>query len=86
MDFTCLHNWWLNDHLVWDNVVTKAPGRLNLVEETGVMMYETIEGKAWRTEPEVASLLDRKMAVALGAGGAGFIEWVEHEYCAGSSA
>ncbi len=76
VDFTCLHNWWLNDHLLWDNVVTKAPGKLNLVEETGVMMYETIEGKAWRTEPEVANLLDRKMAIALGAGAAGFIEWV----------
>lgn len=81
VDFTCLHNWWLNDHLLWDNVVTKAPGKVNLVEETGVMFYETMEGRAWRTEQEVANLLDRKMALSLGAGGAGFIEWVWNTNC-----
>lgn len=76
VDFTCLHNWWLNDHLLWDSVVTKTRGKANLVEETGVMFYETMEGKAWRTEHEAADLLDRKMALALGAAGAGFIEWI----------
>src|SRR6202008_3570697 len=43
VDFTCIHNWWLNDDLVWDNVVTKAPGKPNLVEETGVMFYEKMD-------------------------------------------
>jgi hypothetical protein len=76
VDFTCLHNWWLNDHLLWDNIVTTAPGKTNLVEETGVMFYETMEGRPWRTEQEVANILDRKMALALGAGTAGFVEWI----------
>lgn len=76
VDFTCLHNWWLNDDLVWDNVVTKAPGKPNLVEETGVMFYEKLDGSAWRTEEEARNLLERKLAISLGIGGAGFIEWI----------
>jgi hypothetical protein len=76
VDFTSLHNWWLNDDLVWDSVVTKAAGKPNLVEETGVMFYEKMDGSAWRTEEEARNLLERKMAISLGAGGAGFIEWV----------
>ena len=76
VDVTSLHNWWLNDDLVWDSVVTKAAGKPNLVEETGVMFYEKMDGSAWRTEEEARNLLERKMAISLGAGGAGFIEWV----------
>ncbi|HTK80700.1 MAG TPA: cellulase family glycosylhydrolase [Bacteroidota bacterium] len=76
VDFSCLHNWWLNDDLVWDSVVTKAPGKANLVEETGVMFYEKMGGEAWRTEEEVKNLLERKLAISIGAGGAGFIEWI----------
>ncbi len=76
VDFTCLHNWWYNDDLLWDAVMTKAPGKPNLVEETGVMFYEKVNGSAWRTEQEVANLLERKLAFSLGAGGAGFIEWI----------
>ncbi|MBI4428489.1 MAG: cellulase family glycosylhydrolase [Ignavibacteriales bacterium] len=74
--FTSLHNWWLNDDLVWDNVMTKFPGVPNLAEETGVMFYEKSDGSAWRTEEEAADLLERKLAVSFGAGGAGFIEWI----------
>jgi hypothetical protein len=76
VDFTCLHNWWYNDDLLWDSIMTKAPGKPNLVEETGVMFYEKPDASAWRTEQEVANLLERKLAYSLGAGGAGFIEWV----------
>ncbi|MBI3194501.1 MAG: cellulase family glycosylhydrolase, partial [Ignavibacteriae bacterium] len=75
-DFTCLHNWWYNDDLLWDSIITKSPGKPNLVEETGVMFYEKMDGSAWRTEQEVANLLERKLAFSLGANGAGFIEWV----------
>ncbi|MBI3005887.1 MAG: cellulase family glycosylhydrolase [Ignavibacteriales bacterium] len=74
--FTSLHNWWLNDDLVWDNVMTKFPGVPNLVEETGVMFYEKSDGSAWRTEEEAADLLERKLAISFAAGGAGFIEWI----------
>ena len=76
VEFTCIHNWWLNDDLVWDNVLTKAPGKPNLVEETGVMFYEKMDGSGWRTENDAAHLLERKLAISMGVGGAGFIEWI----------
>ncbi|TLY32461.1 MAG: glycoside hydrolase, partial [Ignavibacteria bacterium] len=76
VDFTCVHNWWLNDDLLWDQAVTTIPGKPNLVEETGVMFYEKMDATPWRTEEEARNLLERKMAVALGAGGAGFIQWL----------
>jgi hypothetical protein len=76
VDFTCIHNWWLNDDLLWDQVVTTIPGKPNLVEETGVMFYEKMDAAPWRTEDEARDLLERKMATALGAGGAGFIQWI----------
>jgi len=74
--FTSLHNWWLNDDLVWDNVITRFPEVPNLVEETGVMFYEKSDGSAWRTEEEAADLLERKLAISFAGGGAGFIEWI----------
>ena len=76
VDFTCLHNWWMNDDLLWDCVVTKTEGKPNLVEETGVMFAEAPDGTAWRSEEEVSALLERKLAVSIGSGGAGFIEWI----------
>lgn len=81
VDFTCLHNWWANDDLVWDGVVTKAPSKPNLMEETGVMFYEKMDGSAWRTEMSARDLLERKMALSLGANGAGFIEWIWNTNC-----
>ncbi len=76
LDFTCVHNWWLNDDLLWDQAVTSIPGKPNLIEETGVMFYEKMEAIPWRTEEEARNLLERKMELALGAGGAGFIQWL----------
>ena len=76
VDYTCLHNWWANDDLLWSGVMTKAPSKPNLVEETGLMFNEKMDGQAWRSEDEAAALLERKMALSLGANGAGFIEWV----------
>jgi len=81
VDFASLHNWWNNDDLVWDNVVAKPPAKANLVEETGVMFYEKTDGTAWRTEVEARNLLERKMAISLGANGAGFIEWIWNANC-----
>lgn len=76
VDFTCNHNWWLNDNLVWDNVVTKRPDKPNLIEETGVMFYEKMDGTAWRSEEDARNLLERKLAISVGCGGAGFVEWL----------
>jgi hypothetical protein len=81
VDFASLHNWWNNDDLVWDNVVAKPPAKANLVEETGVMFYEKADGTAWRTEEEARNLLERKMAISLGADGAGFIQWIWNANC-----
>ena len=61
--FRSLHNWWNNDDLVWDSVLAKAPSKLNLMEETGVMFYEKADGGAsWRSEEDVSHLLERKLA------------------------
>lgn len=77
MDFTSLHNWWANDDLLWDSVLAKAPSKLSLMEETGVMFYEKADGGApWRSEADVSNLLERKMALSFAADGAGFIEWI----------
>ena len=77
VDFLSIHNWWNNDDLVWDSVLAKTPSKLNLVEETGVMFYEKADGGApWRSETDVANLLERKMALSFAADGAGFVEWI----------
>ena len=77
VDFMSIHNWWNNDDLVWDSVLAKAPSKLNLVEETGVMFYEKADGGApWRSEQDVSNLLERKMALSFAADGAGFVEWI----------
>ncbi|HJT66006.1 MAG TPA: cellulase family glycosylhydrolase [Pyrinomonadaceae bacterium] len=76
-DFTSIHNWWNNDDIVWDSVLAKTPSKASLVEETGVMFYERADGdEPWRSEQEVANLLERKMAISLAADGAGFVEWI----------
>jgi hypothetical protein len=76
VDLTSIHTWWLNDDLVWDHVVTKAPRRPNLAQETGIMFVETLDARAWRTEHDSAALLERKLAIALGVGGGGYLEWI----------
>jgi hypothetical protein len=76
IDFTSMHNWWANDDLLWDSVMSKTSHAPNLIEETGVMFYEKIDGRAWRTEEEARNLLERKFAISLGAGGAGFLQWI----------
>jgi hypothetical protein len=76
LDFTCVHNWWLNDDLLWDSLLTKSPLKPNLVEESGIMFYETMRRTPGRTEEQARNLLERKMAFAMGANGAGFIQWL----------
>ena len=81
VDLTSVHTWWLNDDLLWDTVMTRAPGVPNLVQETGVMFNERADGLAWRTEEDVRDLLERKLALAIGAGGAGYVHWLWHSNC-----
>jgi hypothetical protein len=40
------------------------------------MFYETADGRPWRTEADVRDLFERKLALAIGAGGAGYINWI----------
>ena len=81
VDFTCVHNWWLNDDLLWDSVLTKSPSKPNLVEESGIMFYETMRRTPGRTEEEARNLLERKIAFAMGADGAGFVQWLWNTNC-----
>lgn len=76
VDFTCMHTWWNNDALVWDGVASRLPDRPMLVEETGLMRYERIGGASWRTEQEAAHLLERKLAMAIGSGSVGWVQWL----------
>jgi hypothetical protein len=76
VDLTSIHTWWFNDDLLWDAIVSKHPTRPNLVQETGLMFYEKADGQPWRSEREAHDLLERKLALALGVGGAGFINWI----------
>ncbi|UCC82150.1 MAG: cellulase family glycosylhydrolase [Gemmatimonadota bacterium] len=76
VDFTSNHTWWLNDDLLWDSVVTKTPDRPNLISETGIRLYERIDGSAWRTEQDARDLLERKLVLATVTDTAGFVEWI----------
>jgi hypothetical protein len=76
VDFTGTHTWWNNDALLWDGLLSKRPDRPALVEETGLMTYERPDGEAWRSEEEARNLLERKIALAIASGSAGFVQWL----------
>lgn len=76
VDYTTVHSWWLNDHLVWDSIFAKTADKPNLVQETGIMYVETPEGRAKRSEQELRSILERKYAYAFATGGAGAVQWI----------
>jgi hypothetical protein len=75
-DYTTVHSWWLNDHLVWDGIFAKTPFKPNLIQETGIMYVETPEGRAKRSEAELRNMLERKYAYAFSTGGAGAVQWI----------
>jgi hypothetical protein len=81
VDFTSMHNWWANDDLVWDSVMAKSPVKASLIEETGIMFYEKMDGSAWRTEEEARNLLERKLAISFAVQGAGFVQWIWNANC-----
>lgn len=76
VDYTTVHSWWLNDHLVWDGIFAKTHNKPNVIQETGIMYVETPDGRAKRSENELRSLLERKYAYAFSTGGAGAIHWI----------
>jgi hypothetical protein len=76
VDFTCMHTWWNNDAQAWDAVLSALPDRPMLVEETGMMRYERVDGTPWRTDDDAARLLERKLAIAVGSGSSGYVQWI----------
>lgn len=76
VDFTSNHSWWQNDDLLWDILLTKTPWRPHLMEETGIMFAERVDGMPWRTPEMARDLLEHKMALAFVGGGGGFIQWL----------
>ncbi|MBI2914722.1 MAG: beta-galactosidase [Firmicutes bacterium] len=76
VDFTCMHTWWINDSLLWDYLVSKVPGKANLIEETGVMFSERVQGLPRRSEADCRDLLERKFVYTFATGSAGVIEWI----------
>ncbi|WP_168123536.1 alpha-amylase family protein [Paenibacillus sp. HB172176] len=75
-DYTTVHSWWLNDHLLWDGVFAKTADKPCLTQETGIMYVETPEGRAKRSETELRNILERKYAYAFATGGAGAMQWI----------
>jgi Cellulase (glycosyl hydrolase family 5) len=75
VDYTSIHTWWLNDHLLWDVVSTKVPEKPSLVSETGLMRLESVDGEPWRSPIAAKNLLERKFAYAFQGRGAGAVEW-----------
>jgi hypothetical protein len=75
VDFTTMHSWWLYDDLLWDSLVAKQAAKPMLVQETGVMFEPDLLGRPRRSLANEASLLQRKVGIALGTG-AGAIEWL----------
>ncbi|NIK70515.1 beta-galactosidase [Paenibacillus sp. BK720] len=76
VDYTTVHSWWLNDHLLWDGIFAKTADKPNVVQETGIMYVETPAGFAKRSEEELRAMLERKYAYAFAAGGAGAVQWI----------
>ena len=76
VDYTTVHSWWLMDQLAWDGIFAKTPNQPNLVQETGIMYLEQANGRAQRTEIELAEILERKFAYAFGTRSAGAVQWI----------
>ena len=55
--------------------MTKAAGKPNVHQETGIMSLHDPDGAPWRTPSRAADLLDRKFAYAFASRGTGVIEW-----------
>ncbi len=75
LDHSCIHTWWLNDALLWDELCAAIPGKPLLVQETGIMQYEQLDECSRRDEENRARLLERKFVLALAAG-AGYVQWL----------
>lgn len=75
IDFTTNHSWWQDDHLLWNSLVAKQPGKAMLIQETGLQRSLMLDESYRRSLDSEAALLDRKIAVSF-IQGSGAIEWL----------
>lgn len=75
VDFTTNHSWWQNDHILWDSLVAKQPGKTMLIQETGLQRELNLDEVARRSPENEAALLERKIATSF-VQGSGAIEWL----------
>ena len=75
VDFTTNHSWWQDDHLLWDSLVAKQPGRAMLIQETGLQRQLNLDETARLTPEQEAALFERKVAMSF-VQGSGAIEWL----------
>ncbi len=75
VDFTTNHSWWLNDHVLWDSILAKQPGKAMLIQETGLQRELNLDETARRTPENESALLERKIATSY-IQGSGAIEWL----------
>jgi hypothetical protein len=75
VDFTTNHSWWQDDHLLWDSLVAKQPGKAMLIQETGLQRQLTPDEIARLTPEQEAALFERKVALSF-VYGSGAIEWL----------
>ncbi len=75
VDFTTNHTWWQDDHLLWDSLVAKQPGRAMLIQETGLQRQLNLDETSRLTPDQEAALFERKIALSF-VQGSGAIEWL----------
>ncbi len=75
VDFTTNHSWWQDDHLLWDSLVAKQPGKAMLIQETGLQRQLNMDETSRLTSEQEASLFERKIAMSF-VQGSGAIEWL----------
>jgi hypothetical protein len=75
VDFTTNHSWWQDDHVLWDSLGAKQPGKAMLIQETGLQRGLNLDETSRRTPGNEAALLERKIAASL-IQGAGALEWL----------
>jgi len=75
VDFTTNHTWWQDNHLLWDSLVAKQPGRAMLIQETGLQRQLNLDETSRLTADQEASLFERKIALSF-VQGSGAIEWL----------
>jgi hypothetical protein len=76
VDMTSLHNWWMDDALLWDAFAAKRPGTPNLLGETGPQPSIALDGVTRWDETRGLGLAERKTVFGLAAGNAGAAIWI----------